>query len=134
MMDNALAVLQSRKIPESKIHIEYFSAPTNTTTEASKVKLAPSATAIIIKDGDEYAVHISEGESILDAAIRSGLDAPYSCQSGTCATCRAKLVEGEVNMKTSFALNAEDKKRGFILTCQARAVSDHLVVNYDDAM
>ena len=134
MMDNAMTVLKKLQIPEERIHIEYFAAPATTQEKTEEVLLAQNAHAVITKDGDEYEVDMLPNETILEAAMRKGLDAPYSCQSGTCATCRAKLIEGNVHMKTSFALTKHDLEAGFILTCQARPLTDTLVVDYDQAM
>lgn len=134
MMDNAMTVLKKLQIPEERIHIEYFTAPATIEERKEEVVLAQNAHAVIIKDGDEYEVDMLPNETILEAAMRRGLDAPYSCQSGTCATCRAKLIEGNVHMKTSFALTKHDLEAGFILTCQSRPLTDALVVDYDQAM
>lgn len=134
MMDNVMSSLRENKIDEDSIHIEYFAAPTNTQKVENKVALIDNAHATIIKDGDEYEIEMQPGETVLEAAIRKGLDAPFSCQSGTCATCRAKLLEGSVDMKTSFALTKHDLEAGFILTCQARPTTDTLIVDYDQAM
>jgi ring-1,2-phenylacetyl-CoA epoxidase subunit PaaE len=134
MMDNAMNVLKKLQTPEDRIHIEYFNAPIATEDIKDEIVLVQHARAVIIKDGDEYEVEMLPNETVLEAAMRRGLDAPYSCQSGTCATCRAKLIDGNVHMKSSFALTKHDIEAGFILTCQSRPVSDFLVVDYDQAM
>lgn len=112
MMDNVMSVLRTLKIDEDSIHIEYFVAPTNTQEVIHEVKLAENAHATIIKDGDEYEIDMLLNETVLEAAMRKGLDAPFSCQSGTCATCRAKIIEGKVDMKTTFALTKHDLEAG----------------------
>jgi ring-1,2-phenylacetyl-CoA epoxidase subunit PaaE len=60
-----------------------------------------------------------EQPSILDAASAAGLEVPYSCTSGVCGTCRAKLVEGKVRMERNFALDKKEVAAGYVLTCQA---------------
>ena len=65
------------------------------------------------------------------AAARAGIDVPYSCKSGVCATCRAKLVEGEVRMDRNFALEADELAAGFILTCQAHPLTPEVRVSFD---
>jgi ferredoxin len=85
-------------------------------------------------DGDEYPTRLLDNETILEAAKRIGLDAPYSCQNGSCSTCRAKLLEGKVYMKVNFALNPKDVASGFILTCQSLPLTENLVVSYDEAV
>lgn len=134
MMDNAMTVLKKLQIPEERIHIEYFTAPVTAEEKKEEVTLSMNAHTVIIKDGDEYEVDMLPNETILEAAMRKGLDAPFSCQSGTCATCRAKLIDGKVHMKSSFALTKHDLETGFILTCQSRPTTDTLIVDYDQAM
>ena len=136
MMDGVVAALKEIKTAEEKIHIEYFSTPAVAPTpqSASSMPIVKNANVTIIMDGDEYPTQLLENETILEAAKRIGLDAPYSCQNGSCSTCRAKLLEGKVYMKTNFALNAADVATGFILTCQSLPLTDMLVVSYDQAM
>jgi ring-1,2-phenylacetyl-CoA epoxidase subunit PaaE len=74
----------------------------------------------------------ADDESILAAAARSGLDVPYSCKSGVCATCRAKLLEGRVRMDRNFALEKADLDAGFVLTCQSHPLTDRVVVTFDE--
>ena len=76
-------------------------------------------------------VPVAEGESILDAALRAGMDLPFACKGGMCSTCRAKLVEGEARMEVNYSLEPWELKAGFILTCQARPVSEKVMVDYD---
>ena len=71
-------------------------------------------------------------ESILAAASRAGLDVPYSCKSGVCATCRAKLLEGEVRMDRNFALEKAEIAAGFVLTCQAHPLTERVVLSFDE--
>jgi ring-1,2-phenylacetyl-CoA epoxidase subunit PaaE len=73
----------------------------------------------------------ADGENILDAGMSHGLDLPYSCKGGVCSTCKAKLVEGEVDMDITHGLEADEMEQGFILTCQAHPISDKVVVDFD---
>src|SRR6201982_2445127 len=91
----------------------------------------PKATASLIIDGKRREVPVAEGEAILDAALRAGMDLPFACKGGMCSTCRAKLVEGEAPMEVNYSLEPWELKAGFILTCQARPTSDKVVVDYD---
>ena len=70
-------------------------------------------------------------ENILDAALQRGIELPYSCKGGVCSTCRAKLIEGEVDMDVNFALEDYEVARGFILCCQSYPVTDKVVVDFD---
>jgi ring-1,2-phenylacetyl-CoA epoxidase subunit PaaE len=68
---------------------------------------------------------------VLDAATQEGLELPYACKGGVCSTCRAMLVEGEVDMDANFALEDYEIARGYILTCQSYPVTDKIVVDFD---
>ncbi len=72
-------------------------------------------------------------ENILDAALQQGIELPYSCKGGVCSTCRAKLIEGEVDMDVNFALEDYEVARGFILCCQSYPVTDKVVVDFDQS-
>ncbi|MDP4230952.1 MAG: 2Fe-2S iron-sulfur cluster-binding protein, partial [Bacteroidota bacterium] len=136
MMDNVVAALKEVNVPEPRIHIEYFSAPVTaaTLTPTEIPKIAKNANLTIVMDGDEYPTQMLENETVLEAAKRVGLDAPYSCQNGSCSTCRAKLLEGKVHMKVNFALSPKDVASGFILTCQSLPLTENVMVSYDEAM
>ena len=69
--------------------------------------------------------------TILDAAMREGMEVPYACKAGVCSTCRAMLVEGQADMDANYALEDYEIARGYILTCQAYPVSDRIAVDYD---
>ena len=73
-----------------------------------------------------------DGQSLLDAAIANALDAPYACKAGVCSTCRAKVLEGEVEMVANHALEDYEVKQGYVLTCQCYPLTDRLVVTYDE--
>lgn len=134
MMENVVNALKELKIPEAKVHIEYFTAPVNSDDIKPSANTAVGASATIIIDGDEHPVTLEDNETILEAAIRIGLDAPYACQGGSCCTCRALLEEGKVEMAVNYALSASEVKQGFILTCQSRPTTDKVVVNYDKGL
>ena len=91
----------------------------------------PKAMASLIIDGKRREVPVADEESILDAALRAGMDLPFACKGGMCSTCRAKLVEGKAQMEVNYSLEPWELKAGFILTCQARPCSDKVVVDYD---
>jgi ring-1,2-phenylacetyl-CoA epoxidase subunit PaaE len=88
--------------------------------------------ATIILDGATRVVELSKGEqSVLEAALAASIDAPYACKAGVCSTCRAKLIEGEVDMDANYALEDYEVERGYILTCQSHPRTDRIVVDYD---
>lgn len=134
MMDNVIAALKQLKTDETRVHIEYFSAPV---VADESQKITPSivgTTATIIMDGDQHTVTLEDNETILEAALRIGIDAPYACQGGSCCTCRALLEGGKVEMAVNYALSASEVKQGYILTCQSRPTTPNVVVNYDKGL
>src|SRR6202000_1805719 len=121
-------------IAEDRIHVERFVSGLGGKPRAKTVVAPgapPKATASLTVDGKRRDVPVAEGESILDAALRAGMDLPFACKGGMCSTCRAKLVEGDAQMEVNYSLEPWELKAGFILTCQARPVSEKVVVDYD---
>ncbi len=121
-------------IAADRIHVERFVSefggkPRPKTVIA--VGAAPKAMASLIIDGKRREVPVAEGEAVLDAALRAGMDLPFACKGGMCSTCRAKLVEGSAEMEVNYSLEPWELKAGFILTCQARPTSERVVVDYD---
>ena len=94
---------------------------------------AEAARITIIRDGLKREISFTKDQpSILDAASAAGLEVPFSCTSGVCGTCRAKLVEGEVRMERNFALDKNEVANGFVLTCQAHPLTPHVVLSFDE--
>ena len=74
-------------------------------------------------DGEAHVVPIVAGETLLQAALAAGIDAPHSCTEGRCGTCMSWLRNGEVTMASARALSPRNKERGYILACQSRPSS-----------
>lgn len=128
MMEMATQTLLESKLPKEKIHLEYFSAPLPeaVTTEVAAVE----ALATIHLDGKTYQVPIKAGQTILQAAQEAGLDPPYACEEGICCTCRAKLLKGQVHMRSREALSDWEIEKGYILTCQSLPLTSEVEVAY----
>jgi ring-1,2-phenylacetyl-CoA epoxidase subunit PaaE len=135
MMQAVSQALQARGFPKARIKIELFAASIPKHEHKVPEEPAPGqkeCTVTVIIDGAERQYTLEKGkENILDAALRQGIELPYSCKGGVCSTCRAKLVEGEVDMDVNFALEDYEVARGFILCCQSYPVTDKVVVDYD---
>lgn len=86
----------------------------------------------VILDGDEYEVKVYEDQTILDAAIDAGIDAPHACKAASCCTCKAKVMSGEVSMDADDPLTEEEIDEGFVITCQSHPTTDDVVVSYDE--
>ena len=74
-------------------------------------------------DGEDHSVPIAAGETLLQAALAAGIDAPFSCTEGRCGTCMSQLRSGEVSMPPARALSPRNKDRGYVLACQSRPSS-----------
>lgn len=88
------------------------------------------AKLILEVHGESHELVMAEGETILETALRNGVDAPYSCMAGVCVACQAKLEKGSVEMDSADILSDDEIEEGQILCCQARATSDDLHVKY----
>jgi ring-1,2-phenylacetyl-CoA epoxidase subunit PaaE len=134
--DDAQAALLAAGVPAERIHVERFGVPPEAASMAaaeSHTGDASQARVTIVRDGLTREVpYVAADRNLLAAAARAGLDVPYSCKSGVCATCRAKLIEGEVRMDRNFALDKRELAAGFILTCQAHPLTERVVVSFDE--
>jgi ring-1,2-phenylacetyl-CoA epoxidase subunit PaaE len=121
-------------VAAERVHVEHFT-PAEGAGSRRVVPVAQEAagfaTATILFEGKASEIAIAAGESVLDAALRAGLDLPWSCRGGMCSTCRACLREGTAEMAQNFSLEPWETEAGFVLTCQARPTSGHLLVDYD---
>lgn len=86
----------------------------------------------LILDEEMHHLSVKEDESILDAALDAGIDAPYSCQGGVCATCMAKVIDGAAKLTKNMVLTDSEIADGMILTCQAHPLTPTMTINYDD--
>jgi len=134
MSEGIEATCRDIGIAEERIHVERFVSglggkPRPKTVVAETAP--PKAFAALVIDGKRREVPVAEGEAILDAALRAGVDLPFACKGGMCSTCRAKLVEGRAEMEVNYSLEPWELKAGFILTCQARPTTEKVVVDYD---
>jgi ring-1,2-phenylacetyl-CoA epoxidase subunit PaaE len=138
MNDEAEAALLAAGVAEERIHIERFgiaqpTGPVGAVVHEALPGDAEQARITIVRDGLSREIPFTKGQpSILDAASSAGLEVPYSCTSGVCGTCRAKLLEGEVRMERNFALDKNEVAGGFILTCQAHPLTERVVLSFDE--
>ena len=136
MNDEAESALLAAGVPEDRIHIERFGIAPQAAGAVIHQALpgdAETAKIVIIRDGLRREIDFFKDQpSILDAASAAGMEVPFSCTSGVCGTCRAKLVEGEVRMERNFALDKADLANGFVLTCQAHPVTERVVLSFDE--
>ncbi len=131
--------LRGEGIAEQNIHFELFAASAENAQKAIERHHARAqeygdmvSEVSILSDGREFSFELStDGENILDAGLRNGVDLPFSCKGGVCATCKARLIEGEVDMDLNQTLRPEEIDNGYILTCQSHPISKKIVVDFD---
>ncbi|NIJ10219.1 ring-1,2-phenylacetyl-CoA epoxidase subunit PaaE [Saccharomonospora amisosensis] len=134
MVTDAREVLSELGIARSKVHQELFfvdDVPPAPVRHAEVPERGATSEVTVKLDGRTTTVAVSKETAVLDGAQRSRPDLPFACKGGVCGTCRARLVEGEVDMRRNFALEDEEVAAGFVLTCQSRPVSDRVRVDYD---
>ena len=119
--------LESDQIPTERIHIELFGSGTRSPREGSFAAATVTATLA----GAVHELELEAGETVLDAALKNDIDAPYACLGGACGTCKARIVTGTVSMDQNFALTAAEVDAGYILTCQSHPTTEAVTVDYD---
>ncbi|HET7281577.1 MAG TPA: 2Fe-2S iron-sulfur cluster-binding protein [Sphingomicrobium sp.] len=134
MMDAAEGALLDREIPKERIHIERFTADRPAGAVAKEMaQLQTQAEGVgvaVTLDGRTRRVPFTAG-NILDSARAAGLPAPFACKAGVCATCRAKVMKGKVEMAVHYGLTDEEVADGYVLTCQSVPLGDGVAVDYD---
>ena len=134
MMDAAEATLTSRGVAKDRIHIERFLAGRPSAALAAQIaqlqEKAAGLTLSVTLDGRTRRVEFTEA-NILDSAREAGLPAPFACKAGVCATCRAKVTKGKVEMAARYGLTDDEIAAGYILTCQSVPVGEGVAVDYD---
>jgi ring-1,2-phenylacetyl-CoA epoxidase subunit PaaE len=142
LIKDARKALLEAGVPRERIHFEYFrvgpeSAQRRTPMQRAAESVgkaaagATGAEVVAMLDGARQAFRVPEGQLVVDAALAAGVRVPYSCKGGMCCTCRAKLVEGKVEMLRNFSLESWEVEAGFVLTCQAQPRSSRVVLDYD---
>ncbi len=150
MIEGCEQALLAAGVPREKIHAERFLSERHPTIAiesgaayAREIRAAgqnsPTSNAVagpihlsVQLDGKAHALRMFAHEKVLDVALAAGLDLPYSCKGGVCCTCRARVLEGQVAMEKNFTLEDWEIKKGFVLSCQARPLTDSLSISYDD--
>jgi len=125
-------------IDEKLISFELFTTPDNASlspihlTHVAAPDPGKECLVTVKLDGDTTEFTLAYGgQSILDAAAHAGIDVPYSCKGGVCCTCKAKLLDGKVDMDVVYGLEQDEIENGFILTCQSHPRSEKVSVDYD---
>ncbi len=137
MIEATETALLAAGVPADRVRTERFTtgaavAPRPVAEQAKPADSARDVALTIVLDGKEHELSIGRDERLLDAALEAGLDLPFSCKGGVCCTCRAKVLDGETVMDKNFTLEADEMARGFVLSCQARALSHSVRLSFDE--
>lgn len=134
--------LEAAGIDKEKVHYELFTTPSeagNMLNQAPRKEIkkqfaGDTSEVRIILDGIHTTFPLAtDGPSVLEAAHTAGADAPYACKGAVCCTCRAKVLEGKVEMSLNYSLSEEEVAAGFVLTCQSHPVTEKVVLTFDEA-
>ncbi len=136
MMEVIKSGLMGISVPSDKINIEYFSAPTSKSEsieDVSKIEenFTGKAEVTIEVYGKTHVISCDKDTTILNAAMKQGIDPPYSCTVGVCTTCRAKVKVGSLHMLEREGLSDNEIEQGFVLTCQALPRSNKIELKYE---
>lgn len=124
--------LEALGIDSKKVHFELFNTPSTAKKKKAVVDNNQGLSDVsIIINGVKTNFTMSPAENVLDAALRNNADLPFACKGGVCCTCRAKVLEGDVEMEVNYALEPEEVEDGYVLTCQAMPKSERIVVDFD---
>jgi len=129
--------LEGKGIDRNKIHFELFTIPGEKKSSIDRVPLAkkdsgPKSNVSVKLDGITFDFELGfNDEPILDAALKQGADLPFACKGGVCCTCKALLLEGEVDMDVHWGLEEEEVEKGYILTCQSHPKTATVKVDFD---
>jgi ring-1,2-phenylacetyl-CoA epoxidase subunit PaaE len=130
MINTVSGILKEKNVKESAIKFELFTS----STQENKIdtSLEGHSKITVLVDDEEVSFEMSQKQTILDAALKQGIDAPYSCQGGICSSCLARVTSGSAEMKKNSILTDKEIADGLILTCQAHPTSESIYVDYDD--
>ena len=127
--------LKDLGVPEKNIHFELFvtSGIAKKKHDEQVIEENVLSEVTIIVDGDEFTFNLQTTDvNILDAALKNGANLPYACKGGVCCTCRAKLLDGKVDMDVNYSLEPDELENGYILTCQSHPLTKKVVVTFDE--
>lgn len=133
MIDEIKNVLVEKGIDNNTIHSEQFLSEGQVMSKKKKTAQLDSGVMVTI-DGVTSHFEIKQGEdkTLLDAALAANIKIPYSCKAGVCATCRCKLIKGEVEMLNNYSLEGWELEKGYILSCQSLPKTNKIILDYDE--
>ena len=133
LLADARTVLAELGVPAERVHVEHFyvDEPPPALRHPDRVVSGVTSSVTVVLDGRSTTAPVPRDVSVLDSAQRTRSDLPFACKGGVCGTCRARVVEGEVDLVRNYALEPHEVAAGFVLTCQSYPVSDEVSVDFD---
>jgi ring-1,2-phenylacetyl-CoA epoxidase subunit PaaE len=134
MVEDARALLTELGVPVEKVHQELFyvdDVPPEPVRGDEETVTGPSSQVTIVLDGRSTTLALPRGVPVLDSAQKVRADLPFACKGGVCGTCRARVTDGDVEMRRNYALEAKEVEAGYVLTCQTLPLSDAVTVDFD---
>jgi ring-1,2-phenylacetyl-CoA epoxidase subunit PaaE len=134
MVGDARDLLTELGVPADKVHQELFyvdDVPPQPVRGDDQTVEGPSSQVTVVLDGRSTTLALPKDETVLDSAQRVRSDLPFACKGGVCGTCRARVTDGEVEMRRNYALEPKEVEAGYVLTCQSVPVSDAVTVDFD---
>ncbi|WP_396144286.1 2Fe-2S iron-sulfur cluster-binding protein [Flavobacterium sp.] len=124
-------ILKENNVADKNIKFELFSTSTSAEKEIATSENGHTKITVLVDD-EETTFEMSQKQTLLEAALKQGIDAPYSCQGGICSSCLARISKGTAEMKKNSILTDKEVESGLILTCQAHPTSSEIFVDFDD--
>jgi ring-1,2-phenylacetyl-CoA epoxidase subunit PaaE len=133
LLTDAQAVLAEIGVPDDQVHVEHFHVdePPPPLRHADRVIDGVTSALTVVLDGRRTTSPVPRDATVLDSAQQVRGDLPFACKGGVCGTCRARVVEGEVDMVRNYALERHEVEAGFVLTCQSYPLTDEVSVDFD---
>jgi ring-1,2-phenylacetyl-CoA epoxidase subunit PaaE len=134
MVTDARQLLTELGVPAERVHQELFfvdDVPPEPVRGDEELVDGPSSAVTIVLDGRTTTLTLPRGVPVLDSAQQVRADLPFACKGGVCGTCRARVTDGEVQMRRNYALEPKEVEAGYVLTCQSLPVSDAVTVDFD---
>jgi ring-1,2-phenylacetyl-CoA epoxidase subunit PaaE len=134
MVADARALLDELGVPAERVHQELFyvdDVPPQPVRGDDETVEGPSSQVTVVLDGRSTTLALPRDVPVLDSAQRVRADLPFACKGGVCGTCRARVTDGEVEMRRNYALEPKEVEAGYVLTCQTLPLSDAVTVDFD---
>lgn len=134
LIEAGIEIAEKLGIDKDKVHYELFTTPVSLgkSKDSEMVSFTETSDCTVVIDGEEHELKLKPGQLMLEAFENADIDVPFSCRGGVCCSCKAKVTGGSAEMITNLTLGDQEVADGYILTCQAKATSEKVVVDFDE--